>query len=213
MLFWGTRKPKQLLILGDFIFSLLSNSMWTSNCLVPTFFKISSFVFSTRKKWIQVCFGRVNSLICLIHVLFTCSVVTFTGRAAIWEALPPTGELRNSSIWNTELCKIMILYRLKYDTGNFTIPVYRTSLTHSRTCSLAKYTSFDSYAYTDIQCMRFTPNCNTSPGLAGPVGSSYEDYSVMKDTEEKLRSPVSTAERLTVTKYCCKLPFGKPDRV
>ncbi len=34
--------------------------------------------------------------------------------------------------------------------------------------------------------MRFAPNCNTSPGLAGPVGSSYEDYSVMKDTEEKL---------------------------
>ncbi len=27
---------------------------------------------------------------------------------------------------------------------------------------------------------------NTSPGLAGPVGSSYEDYSVTKDTEEKL---------------------------
>ncbi len=54
---------------------------------------------------------------------------------------------------------------------------------------------------------------NTSPGLAGPVGSSYEDYSVMKDTEEKLISPVSTAERLAVTKYCCKLPFGKPDSV
>ncbi len=32
--------------------------------------------------------------------------------------------------------------------------------------------------------MRFAPNCNTSPGLAGPVGSSYEDYSVTKDTEE-----------------------------
>ncbi len=28
--------------------------------------------------------------------------------------------------------------------------------------------------------------CNTSPGLAGAVGSSYEDYSVTKDTEEKL---------------------------
>ncbi len=34
--------------------------------------------------------------------------------------------------------------------------------------------------------MRFAPNCNTSPGLAGPVGSIYEDYSVTKDTEEKL---------------------------
>ncbi len=34
--------------------------------------------------------------------------------------------------------------------------------------------------------MRFEPNCNTSPGLAGAVGSSYEDYSVTKDTEEKL---------------------------
>ncbi len=66
---------------------------------------------------------------------------------------------------------------------------------HSRTRSLAKYTSFD------------------SPGLAGPVRSSYEYYSVTKDTEEKLRIPVSTAERLAVTKYCCKLPFGKPDRV
>ncbi len=27
------------------------------------------------------------------------------------------------------------------------------------------------------------------------------------------RSPVSTAERLAVTKYSCKLPFGKPDSV
>ncbi len=27
------------------------------------------------------------------------------------------------------------------------------------------------------------------------------------------RSPVSTAERLAVTKYCCKLPFGKPASV
>ncbi len=26
----------------------------------------------------------------------------------------------------------------------------------------------------------------TPPGLAGPVGSSYEDYSVTKDMEEKL---------------------------
>ncbi len=61
---------------------------------------------------------------------------------------------------------------------------------HSHTCSLAKYTSFDSNAYTvesiDVRRMRFAPNCNTSLGLAGPVGSSYEDYSVTKDTEEKL---------------------------
>ncbi len=77
---------------------------------------------------------------------------------------------------------------------------------HSRTRSLAKYTSFDSYTYTDIRRMRFAPNCNTSPGLVGPLGSSYEDYSVTKDTE-------STAERLAVTKYCCKLPFGKSDSV
>ncbi len=34
--------------------------------------------------------------------------------------------------------------------------------------------------------MRCAPNCNTSPGLVGPVGSCYEDYSLMKDTEEKL---------------------------
>ncbi len=34
--------------------------------------------------------------------------------------------------------------------------------------------------------MRFATNCNTSPGLVGPVGSSYEDYSMTKDTEEKL---------------------------
>ncbi len=62
--------------------------------------------------------------------------------------------------------------------------------------------------------MCFAPNCNTSPGLAGAVGSSYEDYSVTKDTEEQLiEDQVSTAERLSVTKYCCKLPFGKPDSV
>ncbi len=57
---------------------------------------------------------------------------------------------------------------------------------HSHMRSLAKYTSFDSYAYTDIRRLRFAPNCNTSPGLVRPVESSYEDYSVMKDTEEKL---------------------------
>ncbi len=34
--------------------------------------------------------------------------------------------------------------------------------------------------------MCFAPNYNTSPGLAGPVGSGYEDYSVTKATEEKL---------------------------
>ncbi len=39
---------------------------------------------------------------------------------------------------------------------------------------------------TDVQCIHFAPSCNTSPGLAGPVGSSYEDYSVTKDKEEKL---------------------------
>ncbi len=44
-----------------------------------------------------------------------CSVVTFTGCAAIFEALSPTGEIRNSSVWNTELSKIMISYRLKYN--------------------------------------------------------------------------------------------------
>ncbi len=69
---------------------------------------------------------------------------------------------------------------------------------HSRMSILAKYTSFDSYA--DVRRMCFAPNCNTSPGLAGPVGSSYEDYSVTKDTEEKNhRSLVSTAERLAVS--------------
>ncbi len=44
-----------------------------------------------------------------------CSVVRFTGLAAIWEALPPTGEHRNSSVWHTEMSKIMISYRLKYN--------------------------------------------------------------------------------------------------
>ncbi len=39
---------------------------------------------------------------------------------------------------------------------------------------------------TDFRRMHFAPNCNTSHGLAGHVGSSYEDYSVTKDTEEKL---------------------------
>ncbi len=57
------------------------------------------------------------------------------------------------------------------------------SYAHSRKRSLAKYTSFDSYAYTGVRRLCFTPNFNTSPGLAGPVGSSYEDYSVTKDTE------------------------------
>ncbi len=52
---------------------------------------------------------------------------------------------------------------------------------HSRTRSLANYTSFDSYVYTDVRRMRFASNCsNTSPGLVEPVGSSYEDYSVTK---------------------------------
>ncbi len=46
-------------------------------------------------------------------------------------------------------------------------------------------TSFDSYAYADVRRMRFAPNYSTSP--VGAVGSSYEDYSVTKDTEEKLK--------------------------
>ncbi len=41
-------------------------------------------------------------------------------------------------------------------------------------------------SFDKLYFMCFAPNCNTSPGLAGPVGSSYEDYSVTKDTEEKL---------------------------
>ncbi len=53
---------------------------------------------------------------------------------------------------------------------------------HSRTRSLAKYTWLDSY----VQRMRFAPTCNSSPGLAGAVGSTCEDYSMTKDTEEKL---------------------------
>ncbi len=69
--------------------------------------------------------------------------------------------------------------RPKYTSFFFTRTL---AYVHSRTRSLAKYTSFDSYAYTDVRCMRFAPNCNTSPGL----GSSYEDYSATKDMEEKL---------------------------
>ncbi len=76
-------------------------------------------------------------------MLFSCSGVTFTGCAAIWEALPPTGEHRNSSVWNTELCKIMISYRLKYNKyRNFTVPVYRASLIYSEI--LIKYKSYKS---------------------------------------------------------------------
>ncbi len=41
-----------------------------------------------------------------------CSVVTFTGCAAIWEALPPTGAPWNSRVSNSELSKIMISYPL-----------------------------------------------------------------------------------------------------
>ncbi len=48
--------------------------------------------------------------------------------------------------------------------------------------------------------MRFAPNCNTSPSLAGPVGSSYEDYSVMKDTEEKQRKFCFIAGRARIEK-------------
>ncbi len=61
-----------------------------------------------------------------------CSFVTFTGCAAIWEALPPTGAFHNSSVWNTEFSKIMISYRLKHNiylyfssTGISRIPTTR----------------------------------------------------------------------------------------
>ncbi len=57
---------------------------------------------------------------------------------------------------------------------------------HSRTRSIAKYTSFKLYAYTEVRRMCFVPNCNTSPGLAGPVGSSYEDYGVTNCSLSKL---------------------------
>ncbi len=67
-----------------------------------------------------------------------CSVVRFTGFAAIWEA--KCCELRNSSIWNTEMSKIMISYRLKYNryryfssTGIPRIPIpysYKSSWLH-----------------------------------------------------------------------------------
>ncbi len=49
--------------------------------------------------------------------------VMFTSCAAIWEAL------RNSSVWNTEMSKIMRSYRFKYNRYNiFSVPVYRASL-------------------------------------------------------------------------------------
>ncbi len=51
---------------------------------------------------------------------------------------------------------------------------------HSLTRILAKYSSFDSYAQHRRSTHALCTNCNTSAGLEGPVGSSYEDYSVTK---------------------------------
>ncbi len=58
--------------------------------------------------------------------------------------------------------------------------------------------------------MHFAPNCNTSPGQAGAVGSSYEDYRVTKDTEEKLVKHSGKARRDQVLR---KLAFVKPNSV
>ncbi len=58
--------------------------------------------------------------------------------------------------------------------------------------------------------MRFAPNCNTSPGLAAVVGSSSEDYSVTKDTEENSCKHHGKASRDQVLR---KLAFGRPDSV
>ncbi len=58
--------------------------------------------------------------------------------------------------------------------------------------------------------MRFAPKCNTSPGLVGGVGSSYEDYSVTKDTEENSGKHSGKASRDQVLH---KLAFGKSDSV
>ncbi len=170
--------------LTQYFFSFYQSQCGPATVWLPTFFKIPYFVFSTRKKWIQVwdnmwvskyndrnkivgwtiplitevllgrlfrarssgvqgaekahvwpplnetfnrkafktrtevvnktffCFERVNSLICLIHHvvhLFWCHIYRMRSN------LRSTGELRNSSEWNTELCKIMISYRLKYN--------------------------------------------------------------------------------------------------
>ncbi len=54
------------------------------------------------------------------------------------------------------------------------------------------------------------PNCNTSPGLAGAVGSSYEDYSVTKDMKRNSGKHSGKARRDQVYR---KLAFGKPDSV
>ncbi len=47
-------KPNSCWFSVTSIFFLLSKSMWTSNCLLPRFTKISYFVFSTIKKFIQI---------------------------------------------------------------------------------------------------------------------------------------------------------------
>ncbi len=74
-----------------------------------------------------------NSLICLIHhvvLLFWCHINRMRSNL-------------RSSAWNTELCKIMISYRLKYNKyRNFTVPVYRASLIYSEI--LIKYKSYKS---------------------------------------------------------------------
>ncbi len=77
---------------------------------------------------LYIYFGCADSFICLIH-----RVVAFTGCAAIWEALPPTGAFCNCSVWNTELRKNMISYLLKYNIYRyFPLPVYRSSLNARR---------------------------------------------------------------------------------
>ncbi len=55
--------------------------------------------------------------------------------------------------------------------------------------------------------MCFAPKCNTSPGLAGAVGSSYEDYSVTKDMKKHSGKHSGKANRDQVLG---KLAFGKP---
>ncbi len=56
MLFWRTWKSKELLVLSDIhrIFFYYQSQCGLATVCLPTFFKISSFVFSTWKKLIQV---------------------------------------------------------------------------------------------------------------------------------------------------------------
>ncbi len=49
---------------------------------------------------------------------------------------------------------------------------------------------------TDVRRMRFAPNCNTSAGLEGPVGSSYEDYSVTKHMESGKHSGKASRDQV-----------------